>query len=69
MSGDRVLGDFQCRSVLLIWIKVKQGPTLLAVGVGGGGLDICLSCVISLLSLTLSGTWPDKDRFTVSKDR
>ena len=27
--------NFQCRSVLLIWILVGQGPTVLAVGVGG----------------------------------
>ena len=27
--------NFQCRSVLLIWIVVGQGPTVLAVGAGG----------------------------------
>ena len=27
--------NFQCRGVLLIWIKVGQGPTALAVGAGG----------------------------------
>ena len=26
---------FQCRGVLVIWIIVVQGPTALAVGVGG----------------------------------
>ena len=26
---------FQCRGVVLIWIIVVQGPTALAVGVGG----------------------------------
>ena len=31
---------FQCRGVLLIWIIVGQGPIALAVGVGGGCLDI-----------------------------
>ena len=31
---------FQCRDVLLIWIIVGQGPVALAVGAGGGGLDI-----------------------------
>ena len=31
---------FQCRGVLLIWIIVGQGPTALAVGAGGGCLDI-----------------------------
>ena len=32
--------NFQCRGVLLIWIRVGQGPTVLAVGAGGGCLDI-----------------------------
>ena len=32
--------NFQYRGVLLIWIIVGQGPTALAVGVGGGCLDI-----------------------------
>ena len=32
--------NFQCRAVLLIWIIVGQGLTALAVGVGGGCLDI-----------------------------
>ena len=31
---------FQCRGVLLIWIIVGQGPIALAVGAGGGCLDI-----------------------------
>ena len=30
----------QCRGVLLIWIIVGQGPIALAVGAGGGCLDI-----------------------------
>ena len=32
--------NFQCRGVLLIWIRVGQGPTALAVGAGWGCLDI-----------------------------
>ena len=32
--------NFQCRNVLRIWITVGQGPTVLAVGAGGGCLDI-----------------------------
>ena len=32
--------NFQCQGVLLIWIIVGQGPTVLAVGAGWGGLDI-----------------------------
>ena len=31
--------NFQCRGVLLIWIRVGQGPSALAVGAGGGCLD------------------------------
>ena len=27
--------NFQCHCVLLIWIRVGQGPTALAVGAGG----------------------------------
>ena len=33
--------NFQCRGVLLIWITVRQWPIVLAVGAGGGCLDIC----------------------------
>ena len=32
--------NFQCRDVLLIWIIVGQGPTVLAAGGGGHCLDI-----------------------------
>ena len=32
--------NFQSRGVLLTWIKVGQGPAALAVGAGGGCLDI-----------------------------
>ena len=32
--------NFQCRGALLIWIRVGQGPIALAVGAGGGCLDI-----------------------------
>ena len=35
--------NFQCRSVLLIWMIVGQGPIALAVGAGGGCLDIFLT--------------------------
>ena len=35
-----VLGKLPVPGVLLIWIKEGQGPTVLAVGAGGGGLDI-----------------------------
>ena len=39
-GSSMVLVTFQCRGVLLIWIRVGQGPTALAVGAGGGRLDI-----------------------------
>ena len=32
--------NFQCRGILLICMIVGQGPTALAVGAGGGCLDI-----------------------------
>ena len=40
--------NFQCRGVLLFWIRVGQWPTALLIGTGGGGLDIFLSSIISL---------------------
>ena len=44
LGGGRVVQrcwvNFQCRGVLLIWLTVGQGPTALAVGAGGGCLDI-----------------------------
>ena len=61
--------NFQCRGVLLIWIIVGQGPTALAVGAGGGCLDIFLSYIISLFFLPLFGRRPDIDWNTVSKGR
>ena len=47
--------NFQYRGVLLIWIIEGQGPTALAVGVGGGCLDIffCTSIISFSFSLSL----------------
>ena len=53
--------NFQCRGVLLIWIIVGQGPTVLAVGAGGDGLDFFSLVFISLFFLPLSGRRPDID--------
>ena len=43
-GGGRVVRwswvNFQSRGVLLVWIRVRQGPTALAAGAGGGCLDI-----------------------------
>ena len=49
--------NFQGRGVLLIWIRVGQGPSALAVGAGGGCLDI-LSLIyhFSFLSPSLRET-------------
>ena len=64
-GGGRVVRwcwvSFQCRGVLLIWSRVGQGPTALAVGAGRGCLDIFLSSIISLFFLPLSGRRPDID--------
>ena len=46
--------NFQCRGVLLIWIIIGQGPNVLAVGAGGGCLDIfSLAYHFSFLSPSL----------------
>ena len=37
---ENVTIHFRCRGVLLIWMRVGQGPTALAVDVGWGCLDI-----------------------------
>ena len=44
-----VLGKLPVRGVQLIWIRVGQGPTALAVGAGGDCLDIFFSR-LSILS-------------------
>ena len=49
-------GNFQCWKILLIWIIVRQGPFNLAIGAGGGCLEIFfLSPIISLFFLLLNG--------------
>ena len=50
-----VLGNFQCRSILLIGIHVivGQGPTVLAVGAGGDGLNYSRSIVARTLMARL----------------
>ena len=51
LGGVKMLGKL---SVLLIWIKVGQWPIALAVGAGGGCLDIFLSYLSLLLYFPLS---------------
>ena len=54
--------NFQCRGVLLTWIRVGQGPIVLAVDAGGGYLDsFSLIYHFSFLSPFLSGRRPDID--------
>ena len=49
-----MLGKLPMPGVLLIWIIVGQGPIALAIGVGGGCLDIFfLNCHFSFLSPSL----------------
>ena len=48
-----VLGKLPVPGRPTIWITVGQGPTALAVGAGGGRLDIFLSAIISLFFLPL----------------
>ena len=64
-GGGRVVRwcwvNFQWRGVLLIWIIVRQGPIALAVGAGGVVSTFCLSSIISLFFLPLSGRLPDID--------
>ena len=56
-----VLGKLPVPGRPTIWIIVGQGPIALAVGAGGGCLDILLSSVISLLFLPLFGRRSNKD--------
>ena len=55
--------NFQCRDALLIWIRVGQGPTALAVGAQGGGGVVCTfySRLPFLFSFSISGRRPDID--------
>ena len=53
--------NLQYRGVLLTCIIVGQGPTALAVGAGGGGLDIFSLIYHFLFFLPLSGRRPDID--------
>ena len=44
-----------------IWMIVGQGPIALAVGAGGGCLDIFTLVYQFSFFLPLSGRWPDTD--------
>ena len=49
-----VLDKFQSWGVLLVWIKVGQGPSSISVGAGRGCLDF-FSCLSFLFVLLFSG--------------
>ena len=53
--------NFQCRGVLLVWMIVGQGPIALAVGAGGGCLDIFPLIYLFSFLLPLFGRRPDID--------
>ena len=55
------LENIQHRSVQLIWIIEGQGSFALAVGAGGGRLDIFFSRLSFLFSFSLFGRRPDID--------
>ena len=72
IRGGRVVRrcwvNFQCQGVLLHWVIV--GPTALAIGAGGGCLNIFYSRLPFLFFfLSLSGRRLDIDLNTVSKGR
>ena len=48
-----VLGKLPVPGRPTIWMIVGQGPIALAIGVGGGCLDILLSSILSPLSPSL----------------
>ena len=54
-GGAMVLGKLPVPGRPTIWMIVGQGPIALAVGAGGGCLDILLCTILSLLFLPLSG--------------
>ena len=56
-----VLGKLPVPGRPTIWITVGQRPTALAVGAGGGCMDILLSSILSLLFLPLFWRRPDID--------
>ena len=56
-----VLGKTSSAGASYNLITVGQGPTALAVGAGGGCLDILLSSIFSFLFLPLFGRRPDID--------
>ena len=73
VGGGRVVqwcwANLQCWGVLLIWIRVEQRPSVLAVGAGGGCLDIFLSSIISLSFSLCLGDGPIQTEILSKKGR
>ena len=59
-GGAMVLGKLPVPGRFTIWITVGQGPTALAVGAGGGCLDIFI-LIYPFSPLSPSGRRPDID--------
>ena len=53
-GGAKVLGNLPVPGRPTIWMTVGQGPVALAVGAGGGCLDIFFSYLSFLSSFSLS---------------
>ena len=68
-GGAMVLGKLPVPGRPTILITVGQGPIALAVGAGGGGLDIFTLIYPSPFFLPLFGRRPDIDWNIVSKGR
>ena len=60
-GGAMVLGELPVLGRPTIWTTVGQGPIVLAVGAGGGCLDIFILIYPSFLFLPLFGRRPDID--------
>ena len=60
-GGAMALGKLPVPGRPTIWMIVGQGPIVLAVGAGGGCLDIFTLLYLSLLFLPHSGRRPDID--------
>ena len=56
-----VLGDLRCLGGLLIWIIIRQGPTVLTASASENCLDIFISPIGTLFFLSLSGKQLDTD--------
>ena len=56
-----VLGKLPMPGRPIIWIRVGQGPSVLAVGAGGGCLDIFSLVYHFFFFLHFSGRRPDID--------